>query len=79
MTELPAIAIGAFVEVGSCTLAVIAPVLLSRASSTPLYKVVKTRSLDTVTAPSGSVGTFVDHSTLPVARLSASTSPVGLM
>ena len=37
---------------------------------------VKTRSLETVAAPSGSVGTLVSHSTLPVARLSASTSPV---
>ena len=31
----------------------------------------------TVVAPSGMVGTFVSHLTLPVARLSASTSPVG--
>jgi hypothetical protein len=32
--------------------------------------------LETVAAPSGSCGTFVSHSTLPVARLTASTSRV---
>jgi hypothetical protein len=34
-----------------------------------------TRSLETVAAPSGRVATLVSHSTLPVARLSASISP----
>ena len=38
---------------------------------------VKTRLLETVAAPSGRVGTLVSHSTFPLARFSASISPVG--
>ena len=36
----------------------------------------ETRSFETVAAPSGNEFTLVSHSTLPVARSSASTSPV---
>src|ERR1700733_1868424 len=77
ITVLPAIAIGELVDVGSWRRYTIAPVLRFSATSTPSYSVVKTRSLETVTAPSGNCGNFLSHTTLPVARLSASTSPVG--
>src|SRR5437588_12536517 len=77
ITVLPAMAIGEWVDVGSRRRYTIAPVRRSSASSTPSYSVVRTRSLETVIAPSGSCGIFLSHSTLPVARLSASTSPVG--
>src|SRR5215471_173841 len=76
ITVLPAMAIGEFADVGSWRRKTIAPVLRLRAIRTPWKRVVKTRSFETVAAPSGMSGTFVSHSTLPVARLSASTSPV---
>jgi hypothetical protein len=65
------------VEVGSFTRYTIAPVGRFSASSEPPYSVVNTRSLDTVVAPSGRVGTLVSQSTLPVFTFSASISPPG--
>src|ERR1700722_9643150 len=74
-TVFPNTASGALVVVGSFFRNTIAPVARLSAISVPFHSVVSTRSFDTVTAPSGRLETRVSHSTAPVARFSASTSP----
>src|ERR1700677_1957934 len=75
-TVFPNTARGALADVGSACRYTIAPVVRLSAISVPLKSVVKTRSLETVAAPTGTLATLVDHSTAPVARFSATMSPL---
>ena len=53
-----------------------APVARLKATNLPLTRVVNTRLLEIVIAPTGSVSTFVLHSMAPVVAFSARTAPL---
>src|ERR1700728_4625886 len=76
MMVFPAMASVELVVLGSFWVKTRAPVARLKATNLPLTRVVNTRLLEIVIAPTGSVSTFVLHSMAPVVAFSARTAPL---